>query len=144
LRKSSTDGGTWWDSVVAAATEILFVILPIIVVTIVTTHKHGAADLFASPEWSFVSAILFGQAAVKMIAVAASGAIAERASMLGALAIVCGLVPSLIVLVFLLNEDGAQQTLRVAQMILFTCGILTFAIFGATAHYLHTHADTAE
>ena len=116
LNRGADLAPTWFDSVVAVASELLFILLPLVVVTLVAFHKQRPAmEVFSSPEWSFGASILFGQAAVKMISVAASGAIPERASVLSVCAIVVGLVPSLTVLTFVLSDETSTKALRIPQ-----------------------------
>jgi hypothetical protein len=134
----------WIDALMYVLSDFLFIILPLVVVALVIVHKEGTtASVLSSPEWSFASAVLFGQAAVKMIAVAATGVIAERASVFGALAIVLGLVPSLILLSFLLNDEHhVSAAMRTGQMLLFILASLTYALFAATAHYARERAHS--
>jgi len=131
----------WTDSLIVVTSELLFIALPLEVISIVELHRSGSwAALFGSPEWSFAAAVLFGQAVVKMISVAAEGAIKERASFFGALAMVFGLAPSLIVLALILIEKTPTVGLRVLQMLLFVAGVFVYTAFAVTTH-LAPHTD---
>jgi len=122
------------DALIVVASELLFIALPLEVISIVEIHHGGSwASVFESSEWSFAAAVLFGQAVVKMISVAAEGAIKERASFCGALAIVFGLVPSLIILALILMEKTSPG-LRVAQMTMFVLGVAVYTAFATAAH----------
>lgn len=79
--------------------EVSFAVLPLLVVSIVLFHQGPFVNLFASPEWSFGAAILFGQALVKFVSGFALSGRAPIGSftLTVALLIVFGLVPSLVV-----------------------------------------------
>jgi predicted permease len=134
---------TQTDAIIAATSEILFVVLPLVVVALVDLNRgKGIHGVLASPEWSFAAAVLFGQSIVKIIAVATSGVIAVRASLLGTIAIVIGLAPSLLVLSFVLNADHAiSTTLTVAQLVLFAAGVAAYLWLGAAAHGIGPHSE---
>jgi hypothetical protein len=137
LPKEQGSRSTWVDATVSACSEILFVVLPLVVVTLVAFHRgKGVQTLVVSAEWAFAAAVLFGQAIVKMITVAAAGVIPERVSFLGAIAMVGGLVPSLIVLSFVLGEEHTvSRALAIGQIVLFVIAALVYGAFAATAHY---------
>jgi hypothetical protein len=124
------------DAALGAATELLFVVLPLLVVGVVGLHHEETAwKICSSPEWSFGAAILFGQAIVKMIAAASSGATRERASIFGSLAIVFGLVPALLFLSFVLpNEGHVAKTLAVLQTVWCVLGGITYTAFAMFVH----------
>ena len=128
------------DALIVVASELLFIALPLEVISIVEFHHAGTWTApFNSSEWSFAAAVLFGQAVVKMISVAAEGAIKERATLCGALAMVFGLVPSLIVLALILIERAPTPGLRIAQMTLFVLGVLVYTVFATAAHMVPQH-----
>ncbi|MEA2337747.1 MAG: hypothetical protein QOE82_1754 [Thermoanaerobaculia bacterium] len=134
----------WTDALIVVASELLFIALPLVVISIVEFHHNGGwTALFNSSEWSFAAAVLFGQAVVKMISVAAGGAIKERATFFGALTMVFGLVPSLVVLALILIDKTPTTGLRFAQIALFLLGVLVYTWFAAGSHLLpqHEHAN---
>jgi len=137
---SAPEGGSRLDAVLSIGSELLFIILPLVVVPLVVYRKQQPVmQISSSPEWTFAAAILFGQAAVKMISVAAAGAIPERASALAAAAIVVGLVPSLTVLTFVLLDEKSSMALRVPQIFLFVLAVVVYVLFAASAEYEHRH-----
>ena len=79
--------------------EVSFTILPLLVVGIVLIHQGPFLGLFASPEWSFGAAILFGQALVKFVSgFSQTGRVPVGSfALVVALLIVFGLVPALVV-----------------------------------------------
>ena len=122
------------------AAEVAFTILPLVVVLIVVSATQWSR-LFASPEWSFGAAILFGQSLVRFStgllrgAAAAGGPVALTV----ALVIVFGLVPSLIVLSLTLQSAeiysphtgfSLEQWLHAAQVVLFGLAALTYLTLG--------------
>src|SRR6185437_1768185 len=122
------------------AAEIAFTVLPLVVVLIVVS-ENGWVRLFASPEWSFGSAILFGQSIVRFFSgllrggAAASGPVALTVSLI----IVFGLAPSLGILVFTLIEaekcplgppSNRQHWLHIMQVIFFFLSAAAYLILG--------------
>src|SRR5256885_5306599 len=82
----------------ASVAEFLFVLVPLLVLTLVFRFQGKAwGSLFASPEWSFASALLFGQTVVKFVAGIASAGrkIKERVALFVSLVLVLGLIPSI-------------------------------------------------
>lgn len=116
----------------------MFVLVPLVVLTMVylaggkTTHT-----VLESPEWAFGASILFGQSIIKLV----SGAIRlgtekwETIVLIVAIVMVLGLVPSLIVLALILTNEPPNETLLIAQLILFVIGSIAFFILGALGHY---------
>jgi uncharacterized membrane protein len=92
--------------------------------------------IIQSPELSFASAVLFGQAIIKVVSGFAhtkpSGA--EQPVFIIALIIVFGLVPSLVVLALLLSVSPTPFGLQLSQACLFVLGVIVFGLFGVNGH----------
>src|SRR5262249_40866832 len=78
--------------------EVAFAVLPLLVVLMVFLDLHHSIGFFASPEWSFGAAILFGQSFIRLVTglvqrgKAAQGPVALIIAML----LVFGLTPSIV------------------------------------------------
>jgi hypothetical protein len=118
------------------AAEVAFAVLPLLVVLMVLIHARHSAHLFASPEWSFGAAILFGQSLVKFISGLARGGEAATGpvALIVALLVVFGLVPSLIVLTMTLQSAEMNLTpstwLQILQVLLFLAGAAMYLLLG--------------
>jgi hypothetical protein len=118
------------------AAEVAFAVLPLLVVLMVLVHARHSAHLFASSEWSFGAAILFGQSLVKFISGLARGGEAATGpvALIVALLVVFGLVPSLIVLTMTLQSTVVHLTpatwLQICQVLLFTGGAVMYLLLG--------------
>jgi hypothetical protein len=124
----------------AILSELLFVFQPLVVLVIVIVHAGGnVLTVLKLTEWSFAAAVLFGQAVVKMIGIAASGARDERARLLGAITLVVGLVPSLIILSLLLADQPRPlpaknvNVLEITQIIYFGVAVAAYAVLAIIA-----------
>lgn len=126
MPKDKEKNDWFWDGI----TGILFVILPLIVLVIVRLYQESTFwGLLAFPEWSFGSAILFGQSIIKVIhAVARSRGdlIVVRLNLFVSGLIVIGLVPSLVVLSLILIESTPQNWLVILQIFLFVLACFVF------------------
>lgn len=117
--------------------EIVFTVLPLIVIFLVLVVIGNTSHFWASSEWSFASVILFGQAIVKFaIGLSKKGVKSHALSFLIlTMLIVFGLVPSIVVLIFILNsiEHGQHviYLLQVAQIFIFILSCLCFLFFGS-------------
>lgn len=89
--------------------EIVFAALPLLVVSAVMAELREPTRLFASPEWSFAAAILFGQSIVRFMTGFAHGGRAKPGpvALAVSLVIVLGLTPSLMVLSAILRAEAA-------------------------------------
>ena len=119
-----------WMGLIA---EILFVFLPLLVLAIVFVVRGTTLlALFSSPEWSFATAILFGQAIVKLVAgVTHKGAsVWQPVAFIVTAMIVLGLVPSLVILALILTATNLSIPLVAIQMVLFVLAIIVFFAFG--------------
>ncbi|HEX9671446.1 MAG TPA: hypothetical protein VGC93_18410, partial [Thermoanaerobaculia bacterium] len=124
--------------------DFLFALLPLLVVTIVLRYAGRPWwRVLASPEWSFGSAVLFGQALMRFVmGVARAGrANLPLVSLTVAALIVFGLVPTLLVLACLLHwhESGGHEPvtwLIVLQILVFVASVCAFVLFGGLGESL--------
>jgi hypothetical protein len=113
--------------------ELLFVLLPLLVLFLNRFLKGDYSNVAMEPEFSFVAAVLFGQAIAKYVA----RALRDRPNMGQAVLavtaiIVFGLVPALLTLSWVLNADAhAQGRASWIQLSLFLAGIIIFLQMGA-------------
>jgi hypothetical protein len=127
------------SAMVSIVPELLFCLLPLLVLslTLIFVDK-SIMHLLASPEWSFASAILLGQAVVRFVFGATSNRRAKRkvAALIVAAIIVLELVPALAVLSFTiishenLGAENVPGWLVGLQLFLFLMSILTFVAIG--------------
>lgn len=125
-----TDGAT-----TAVLPDALFVLVPLLVLAIVfVATGRGFKAIFASPEWSFGAAVLFGQALVKLVsAISVRGGVRHNVTFLVALLIVFGVVPSMVVLSLVLLAEPPSLGLVWAQTIMFFVALAVFIILGTVA-----------
>jgi hypothetical protein len=118
------------------AGEVAFAVLPLLAVLMVLLYTQHAHHIFASPEWTFGAAILFGQAVVKFVAgLARAGAAAPGpVALMVALLVVFGLVPSILVLTMTLHSAEIGQSpsrwLQTLQVVLFFSAAGMYMVFG--------------
>ena len=102
--------------------EYAFVVLPLIVVWIVAEISGWQSiRVCGSPEFSFGTSILLGQTLIKIVNMVAKGKAPHVYPVLGlvSLLVVIGLVPSLIIMSFILSNEHPAIGLIITQMILF-------------------------
>lgn len=148
--KRETLSASFLPSMVSIFPELLFCLLPLLVLglTLVFVDKH-IMHLLASPEWSFASAILLGQALVRFVFGTTSNRRARQkvAALIVSAIIVLELVPALAVLSFTIithEKGGADQVpgwLVGLQLIIFAMSILTFLAIGGVGEAI---AESAE
>ena len=116
-------------------TEYLFIILPFIVIAVVKIYSSDFYGFLKAPDWSFASSILFGQLLVKMV----SGSLIrqkvrwQRVSLLIAIILVLGLIPSLTILTLILISNGESIFLVNTQLALFAFASILFFWLGSAA-----------
>jgi len=118
-------------------TEILFVMVPVIVLAMIHLYKGAGQNIWSIPEWSFIAAVLFGQAIPRMFYVldeAGRPFNPKTTSAVAAIVIVLGLIPSLLILIFLALSDNPSRWLIFGQLIMFILSILTLLIFTLIQH----------
>jgi len=126
------------EAAVSALPELTFAILPLLVLTLVFVYLgEDVPKILASPEWSFGSAVLFGQAIVRFVSgmIQSGKAKSEMVALVVSMLLVLGLVPSLAVLALVLHAaEGPSQAvpkwLVDAQVVQFVGGIIVYLWFG--------------
>ena len=120
------------NSKIVIASEILFILLPIFILLIYLIINDKVSSIFYSYDLSFATIILFGQTIVKM----ASGIsnrekrfVWQYISLIFTLIIVLGLIPSILILIFLLIGYKIF-CLYIAQLILLIISLIIYFIFG--------------
>lgn len=120
----------------ALIAEIVFAILPLIVVLMVAVQFGRASSWFASSEWAFGAAILFGQSLAKFVVGLTRGdrAAGGPVALAVALLIVFGIAPALILLVMNLiafeGGGGPEEWLQMAQVSAFVLASVAYLVFG--------------
>ncbi len=131
--KSLSERGQIISGLVA---EVTFTVLPLFVVLIVLFHAEHSYRLFASPEWSFGAAILFGQALVKFMSGLARGGAAATGpvALVITLLIVFGLAPSLLILYMTLQASEEptfpSRWLQFWQVMSFCSSVAMYLLLG--------------
>lgn len=118
--------------------ELLFVLLPLVVITIIRlVDLETIGAIMRLPDWSFASAVLFGQSIVKLV----GGVAAQRSpgrweaiSLVVSILVVLGLVPALVVLALTLSLESPPSGLIILQVLLFVVSIGVFATIGRLGH----------
>ena len=124
--------------------ELLLTILPLLVIAIVEIlSEKGWWQILQSPEWSFGSAVLFGQTIFKFVAGIVRGHADqwEMIALIVVLLIVIGLVPSLVILALRLTVSQPSNLLINLQTALFCLSAVSFVVLGAVSHYGLFHAS---
>lgn len=123
---------------IAGVSEVLFVALPLLVLALVFRYQHHFTNIWTSPEVSFAAIVLFGQALVKISGQVASagGLHRERLRLLLTGIIVIGLVPSTVLLVFVLLAAVPSTVLGTMQCIWSGLGFAVFLYCTGVAHAL--------
>jgi len=119
-------------------TELIFVLLPIVVLTIALTINSKFKEIGSSSEWSFAACVLFGQSIVKL----GFGCVAAHKSVNGvlmtliiAVLIVFGAIPSAVILAAMLNTENQGQTLFIIQGIWFFASVICYYWFGGIGEH---------
>jgi hypothetical protein len=125
--------------------EFLFILLPLIVISIVELFKgQTILTIIESPEWSFGTAIMFGQSITKLVAgfSRTKPKTWEKPVFLVSAITVIGLVPTLIIFALLLCQTPPNPALKIAQLAMFCFGIVIFFLCGIGGHiYLHQDSE---
>lgn len=139
-RSATGDLSTTRSAVANVTGELLFVLLPLIVIAIIRVNAGSSMrELLSVPEWSFGTAVLMGQALVKLVSgVAAQQPTArwQLVALIVSAMVVLGLVPSLIVLSLMLTIASPGGALVGLQIALFLSGVVVFCVIGALGQTL--------
>jgi hypothetical protein len=118
-----------------ALMELLFVLVPLLVLMFVLRANHYPwSRVFASEEWSFASVILMGQAVAKYVirSIGHPAVQRDRAGLVVAALIVLGLIPSVTILMIVLDSYPKEpsDTLVGMQLFGFAAAVTCFMWFG--------------
>src|SRR5262245_12251938 len=137
-------------SLFAVFAELLFVLLPFVVTAIVFAYKGQASKLLSMSEWSIAASVLIGQALVRVTSAVVSITVSktkirykyiggwEAIAFLMSLIIVLLLVPSLLVLSFVMMSENVSTKLIILQRTLFIIGLVLYFGFGSISHRVAT------
>lgn len=126
--------------------EYAFVVLPLVVVLMVGAISGWSWRLtIGSPEFSFGTALLFGQIIIKIVSLAARGVPhVYPITGLVSLLIVVGLVPSLLIMSFILTQQHPSLGLIVAQFCLFLLASFFYIAMGLLVNSVEIEDRKAE
>jgi len=107
------------------AAEVLFVLLPMIVIGIVLGLRGEIRRFIYIPEWSLVNAVIVGQSVMKMFYGTLRFTTRRSGTLIltVAVAIVLLLVPTLIILAFILVSSSVSSRVAATQLVLFASGL---------------------
>jgi hypothetical protein len=119
--------------------EVVFAALPLLLIFLIFTHAKKLPEVFTSPEWSFGSAVLLGQALAKFVSgLAKSGRTRPgAAALVTSLLLVFGLAPALIILAIMLQAEHGTTApslwLEIAQVFYFFAAAFIYVIIGGVS-----------
>lgn len=118
--------------------EYLFILLPFIVIGMVKLYKSSMGDFFAAADWSFASAILFGQAIVKIVSagVINKSSASPKIVLIVTLLFIMGVSPCLILIAIILLNDANSIYIMAIQVILYIVATSIFFWIGSAAHVM--------
>lgn len=118
--------------------EYLFILLPFIVIGMVKLYKSSLGDFFAAADWSFASAILFGQAIVKIVSagVINKNSTSPRIVLIVTLLFIIGVTPCLVLIAIILLNDANSIYIMLTQVILYIIATSMFFWIGSAAHVM--------
>jgi hypothetical protein len=143
-------GNSLLPAMVSIFPELLFCLLPLLVLALTLIFiEKGIICLLASPEWSFASAILLGQALVRFVFGTTSNRRARQkvVALIVSTIIVLELVPTLAVLSFTIithEKNGAEQVpgwLIGLQLLMFLLSVLTFLAIGGVGEAIAGNSE---
>jgi hypothetical protein len=146
-------GSPYTQALLVVISELCFVALPFVVYLIVFSYLGRLTKLFTISEWAFAAVLLLGQSLAKFSTMLMSGRkpkITGKPLIVFVLTLVFGLIPSVIVLIFILlsseTESGAQpaspgawfpNSLSAAQVLLFVLAVLVYFLLVGANEYAH-------
>jgi hypothetical protein len=109
----------------AALSDLCFILLPFIVIAIVLAFTGRIRELLYIPEWSIATPVIVGQAISRMVSGVINRSVDKEpiVFMLCAIIVVL-LVPSLIILGFVLEAPRVTTAMAATQMVLFIAGVV--------------------
>ncbi len=127
--------------------ELMFILLPFLVSGIVFTYLGDVTKIFYLSEWSLAASILFGQSLIKfIIGIMKMDRRAKRVrsdiiTFIISFVIIVGIVPSLLILSFVLTSENVSTALATSQIVLFIFGFLSFFILGGAGHLIQKNEE---
>ncbi len=126
------------NALAATCAELCFALLPLLVLVLVKFYLHNSvAEVLASPEWSFGSAILSGQALVRIVSGLSQGLRhnTPRLALVVATFFVFAIVPALVVLALVIvAEAHVPRWLVILQVCMFATSATAFVLLGSLGH----------
>lgn len=118
--------------------EYLFIFLPFVVIGIIKLYKSSFSDFFAAADWSFASAILFGQVIVKIVnaGVVHKNAAWQKVVLILTFLFILGVTPCLIIIAIILLDNANSIYIMASQVILYAIATLIFFWVGSAAHVM--------
>jgi hypothetical protein len=118
--------------------EVVFAALPLLLIVMIYSNTGKSAEIFASPEWSFGSAVLFGQTLARFVRCLAQGGGHARpgaAALITALLLVFGLAPALIINAITLTQHAGEPNRLIAafQVVDFAVAAFVYVVIGDVA-----------
>jgi hypothetical protein len=108
----------------AALSDLCFILLPFIVIFIVLAFSGRFREVLYIPEWSIATPVIVGQTISRIAGGAINRAVDKQAIVFILCAtIVVLLVPSLIVLGFVLEAPHVTTAMAATQIVLFVVGV---------------------
>jgi hypothetical protein len=126
--------------------EFIFIVLPFVVSGLAFIHNGQLSRLLSTSEWSLAASVLIGQAWMRLVSGASS---AEKQDgevhwkmihVTMAVTFVLALVPSVMVLTFVLTDKEISIGWSIFQIILFVIGVILFFLLGWVGHTLTNRA----
>jgi hypothetical protein len=137
-------------SVTEAIAEIVLALLPIVAVFFVMLYLGKPLKLFSKPEWAFGAAIFFGQALVRILGSmikAHKSVKAGKVILFAVVILVFGLVPTLLILAFVIIESEKNGSVllwvQIVQIVLFGASAFSYVVVTAVADRLTKDAQAA-
>lgn len=135
---SSSSDRIWRRCLAGVVAEYLFVLLPVMVTAVMHLERKEYVHLISTPEWSFGTIVLLGQASVKLVAgVAGHGKQIRREYLVLTITLmfVFLIVPATTLLHHILTTDSPGVIATLSQMVLFMVATALFLVFGTVGSF---------
>ncbi len=119
--------------------EVVFASLPLLLIFLIFAHTKRLGEVFASPEWSFGSAVLLGQTLAKFVSGLAKAGHTRpgAAALITSLLLVLGLAPALIILALMLQSEHGPSSpagwLQALQVLYFLIASMLYVVIGSVS-----------
>ncbi|MGD0442470.1 MAG: hypothetical protein ABSA39_00905 [Edaphobacter sp.] len=126
----------------AAFSDLCFVLLPFIVISIILIFTGRWHEVLYVPEWSIATPVVVGQTISRMVSSIANRSVVKE----GVVFVICAvivflLVPSLIILGFVLEAPKVTTGLAVTQIALFLAGVVLSFIMNSLLFDIEHESD---